>query len=224
MKICLIDKSADPAVTQALLVKIASAMVVQVARDLAGWWEVTPDELMVAAAAPAGWYQMIITKTLDDPQAVAYHSVLANGQPLLRVGLDMVRAQGGVFEDELSIAMSHEHLETRCDPYACYWSEYDGKKKIALETADPVQDDSYEIDGVRVSNFVGPRWFDFGSSGPFDFMGKLTSPLAISPGGYLIFDDGSQAFGEKFPEHKKALVGSLGRRARCAHHRALRLA
>jgi hypothetical protein len=129
------------------------------------------------------------------------------------VGVDMVRAQGGVFLDELSIAMSHEYVETRIDPYADWWAGYDGKKMVALEACDPVQGDSYEIDGIKVASFVGPRWFR-GGVGPYDYLSKLSAPLTMSPGGYLIFSDGTQTFGERFPEFKRPLVSTLGRRAR----------
>lgn len=213
MKICIINRSTAPEITLPVLTRIAEALVIQSARDLAGWYETAPDEFMVASSAPSGWDMLTIVDRLGVPDAVAYHDATAAGRPRLLVGVDMVRAQGGVFLDELSVAMSHEFVETRIDPYADWWADFDGKKMVALEACDPVQGDSYEIDGIKVASFVGPRWFR-GGDGPWDYLSKLKAPLTMSPGGYLIFSDGTQQFGEKFPEHKQALVDTLGRRAR----------
>lgn len=214
MKICIIDRSYDPEVTYELLVRIAAAIEVQVARDVAGWWEVQPVPLAVAVTAPPGFDQCLITKTLDDPEAVAYHTRLANGRPLLRVGLDAVRAQGGNFVDELSKSLSHEILEAIMNPYVNWWGDWKHPgKKCALEICDPCQGDAYDIDGVKVSNFVGPRWFRPGQ-GPYDYMKTLVEPWQIAANGYVAYDDGSQTFGENVSIEKQELITKLGRMMR----------
>lgn len=58
---------------------------------------------------------------------------------------------------------------------------------VRKEIADPVERDTYLIDGVPVSNFVTPYWFSQSPPGGarFDFLGRLTAPLTLGPGGYI---------------------------------------
>lgn len=53
-----------------------------------------------------------------------------------------------------------------------------------MHNCDAVQGLSYEVGGVRVSDFVYPEWFIPGSDGPFDHMRVLTKPFEIHPSGY----------------------------------------
>lgn len=95
---------------------------------------------------------------------------------------------------------SHEGLETRGDVPCDLWipSGTPGVR-FAAEACDAVEDLWYpivvdDVEGqpareIRVSNFVLPDWFVLGSKGPWDFMGVLTGPQEITPGGYVIKDD-----------------------------------
>ena len=47
-----------------------------------------------------------------------------------------------------------------------------------LEVCDPVENWSYPLDGVQVSDFVLPDYFNSGA-GPWDEMGALTGPFAL---------------------------------------------
>jgi hypothetical protein len=60
---------------------------------------------------------------------------------------------------------------------------------VFAHNCDRVQADSYEIEGVSVSNFLGPRAFREGT-GPYDHMRLLRSPWEIRPGGYCIRRNG----------------------------------
>src|SRR6266446_7416119 len=59
----------------------------------------------------------------------------------------------------------------------------------AMEVADAVETDSlgYDIQGVRVSDFVTPSYFEPWRNGArYDFMGHLRAPCpALMPGGYM---------------------------------------
>jgi len=60
------------------------------------------------------------------------------------------------------------------------------------EMCDAVQAESYEIDGIPVSNFVLPLYFtaDSEKGGRNDFLGKnRLSSFGINPGGYIGFYD-----------------------------------
>ena len=64
------------------------------------------------------------------------------------------------------------------------------------EVCDPVQADLYEIEGVTLSNFVLPEYFDVSrrAAGAHDFLGRRKgarglAPFGVSPGGYVTFYD-----------------------------------
>jgi hypothetical protein len=60
----------------------------------------------------------------------------------------------------------------------------------AYEVCDACEDDSfgYEIDGIKVSDFVYPTWFeDFRKKGSaqFDFRNQIQAPFDLLSGGYI---------------------------------------
>lgn len=56
-----------------------------------------------------------------------------------------------------------------------------------VHNCDAVQDGVYQINGVDVSNFLFPAWFDSQNiSGPFDQLDVLMKPFTRTPGGYQI--------------------------------------
>src|SRR5260370_14436911 len=64
-----------------------------------------------------------------------------------------------------------------------------GERIYAYEVCDPCEADAngYQIDGVLVSDFVTPTWFQPTPQpgGPFDFQEKIPKPLGLLPGGQL---------------------------------------
>jgi hypothetical protein len=75
--------------------------------------------------------------------------------------------------------LSHEIIETAVDP--------NGQATVASYVAEPcdeVDANSYQQDGVMLSDFVYPRWFMHGSSGPWDFMGTVRHALRLGGYGY----------------------------------------
>jgi hypothetical protein len=69
----------------------------------------------------------------------------------------------------------------------------------ACEICDPCQADEfgYAIDGVAVSDFLFPSWFEtFHRSGaiPLDYCGRISTPFTLLPGGYAnVLDTGHPA-------------------------------
>lgn len=55
---------------------------------------------------------------------------------------------------------------------------------VYVHNCDPCQGLSYDIVGVKVSDFVYPEWFIPGSDGPFDHMRRLSRPFEIHESGY----------------------------------------
>lgn len=70
-----------------------------------------------------------------------------------------------------------------------------GRRGYAYEVCDAVEDDAlgYDINGVRVSDFVYPQYFEtFWKKGAtkFDHLGHLKGPLpALTHGGYMAYLD-----------------------------------
>lgn len=130
-----------------------------------------------------------IVDDLDQPGALGYHS--DDLRPFIRV-----LAQGPA----TSITLSHEFLETLCDPTCDQWRARGDGTQVALEVCDPVEGDSYEANAtvmgetrpVQVSNYVLPKWFGLPAQGGYpalDAMSRVALPFAMSPGGYMVVLD-----------------------------------
>lgn len=154
---------------------------------------------------------------LDDPDqqgALGYHDLDNRDRPYARVF-----ARPSLDNDvSVSSVLSHELLEAFIDPGVQMWAEnLDTGRLVALEVGDPVESDSYRMsDGTEVSNFVLPAWFDAASRGPYDRMGRVHAPFAMSAGGYEIVMHGgqvSQTFGDNPPpDWRRALKHAPGSR------------
>jgi hypothetical protein len=121
-----------------------------------------------------------------------------------------------------AVIPSHECLETRGDLPCDIWIPVSPGRRIAAEASDPVEDTWYEIlvddvEGqaprmIRVSNFILPAWFVPGSMGPWDYLGALTGPLQLAPGGYYIEDrNGTVVDVWETEAARAALVAKLAR-------------
>jgi hypothetical protein len=55
--------------------------------------------------------------------------------------------------------------------------------------SDPVEEDTFPVDGIEMSNFVHPAWFEPFKHPPgtkFDHLGLLKRPFSMTKGGYMI--------------------------------------
>lgn len=220
--------SSTAAVTLQQITDIAEACTIQLNLNVQAYCE-TGAASKVTAFADVGSvpdvdiHFEVAPSIAEAPGAIAYHSTNALGRPMCKVGWDVcLQVAGGDVAKALVVlqtAISHECVEAQCDPYCLYYADWpaDATKKVCLEYCDPVEGDSYPIQvmsgaTVMVSNFVTDRWFSDGP-GPYDFLGKLTAPRTMSPGGYLAFDDGSQVYGDQMPQWKRDQKAKYGRRA-----------
>src|SRR5262249_19238136 len=58
------------------------------------------------------------------------------------------------------------------------------------DVCDPVEGDEYDLGGVPVANFVLPTWFRPGplpDDALVDYLGRLSDPFTLSPGGHALF-------------------------------------
>jgi hypothetical protein len=176
-------------VSNALAASVTGALRVQVERDFAPEWGLMatinfyPDKTKVK---PAAW-QFVLLDDADQAGALGYHEVTPNGQPLGKVFVK-TSTQNHI---AWSTTASHEMLELLADSYTDLQTIVPTGNTtatlVAYEVCDPVENDSYAIGGVLVSNFVLPQWFegDATAAHKWDFLGNLKAPLSLSPGGYM---------------------------------------
>jgi len=132
-----------------------------------------------------------------------YHDRHFSGIPYGVVYLELSRA----LKEDWTVTLSHEALELVGDPEAnlvVQGPHPTARRKVFhwFEMCDAVQDESYLLDGVRVSNFVLPLYFTSGNElgGRNDFLGTITKgktlrSFSVNPGGYIGFFDPSAGDG-----------------------------
>jgi hypothetical protein len=134
--------------------------------------------------------QLIILDTSDDADALGYHDLTDDGYPLGKVFAKSDLDYGASW----TVTLSHELLEMLVDPSINLVVSADDARGntifYAYEVCDAVEadEDGYTIDGVQVSNFVLPAYFEtFHKPGTkYDFLGLLQGCVpAMRPGGYL---------------------------------------
>lgn len=132
----------------------------------------------------------------DIAGAIGYHAENFAGVPF---GFVFTRIAKQINEP-WSVTLSHEVLEMILDANANSFAAGPHPKQPTrtvfhwLEACDAVQDQSYLIDGVYVSDFVLPSYFTPGNEPGTrnNFLGALKTPLpsfGIAPGGYVGFWD-----------------------------------
>jgi hypothetical protein len=177
--------------------KMISAMQTYVDDHVAPVWG-TPAKLVKSADFVKNAWAMVFLDTADQEGALAYHDLTPDGLPVSKVFVKTT------LDDKQSVAMSasHELVEMLVDPAINMWaSGPDPKLMYAYESADPVEDESFKIDGIEMSDFVYPSYFEVfrkPKSVKFDHLNKVTKPFQILSGGYQItFKDGNekQVFG-----------------------------
>ncbi len=176
---------------------IVPALQIQVTRDFAPWYGIAPDLLFVprGAQSPAAAWPLVLSDSADQPGALGYH-MTKQGKPWGIVGVKDDMAAGG----SVSVTLSHELLEMLYDPYVTSVVVIDTQMGgfrgsitaiIAQEVCDACEADQfgYDINGVKVSDFVLPWWFGgevpTGSEGKYSFTGALKEAFAIDRRGQV---------------------------------------
>jgi hypothetical protein len=176
--------------TDAQVLPVLDALRIQVTRDFAPVWGYAAKLVFFSkgSTVPPSFWQMALLDDADQAGALGYHDITASGQPLGKVFVKTTQADGLNW----TVTASHELLEMLADPYVNDCREVDNSSGVpttfyASEVCDAPEDDQwgYLIGSVLVSDFVYPRWFMPGMAGPYDQMGKITSPFQLLAGGYI---------------------------------------
>jgi hypothetical protein len=178
----------------------AAALQRQVSEHFAPAWGVDAALSFVAAGAKplAGSWWLVILDDSDQAGALGYHDLTDEAMPLGKVFVKTAQDAGVKW----TVTASHELLELLADPainLTVCATENNNLVLYAYEICDPCQADEfgYAIDGVAVSDFLFPSWFEtFHRSGvvPLDYCGRISVPFTLLPGGYAnVLDTGHPA-------------------------------
>lgn len=150
----------------------------------------TGKELAVVQKSVApGSYTHVLLDSSDQQGALGWHDLQNDyvygesfAGPCLQAGSTATTGPYAV-----SLVLSHEFIETLLDPYCNGWCDSGRGFLVAAEGADPVEADGYEINGIQVSDFILPAYFDPQAvNQKYDYLGKLTQPFSMSKGAYWI--------------------------------------
>lgn len=198
IQVGLVDKTGklDPELVQS----VASALNLQVIRDLPQFWNVqaTVTYLPNAKKVPAGVWPVNLVPKLPPGEGGVHMD--KHNQPYA-----LVIANPG--SDEWTIDASHETLEMLVDPYGNKLqtsraiaitpngtiADSSGEFNYLVEACDPCEADAYaySIQGVAVSDFLTPHFYDpvVNPGTRYSFTGAIKAPRQILPGGYISYID-----------------------------------
>lgn len=209
-------KDAD---VETMCAAIQKQMVLQVAPA----WNQLPPTIHFyssASAAPGySWVVYVIDNDTSIPGALGFHTETNDKidgyimcQPILsNGGTTMAFDPANPGQYTVSGTLSHECIEMFGNRF-CGDVADNGSVSWAKELCDPVEQVGYGVNGVSVSDFVFPSFFNpnatLPQNAPYNFLNSLTAPFTILPGGYAIQRTGgpgteTQVFGEAMPQWRR---------------------
>ena len=203
---------------------LIAAMQVYVNEYVVPIWA-TPANLVKTTGFKKGAWAIVFLDNADQPGALAYHDLTPDGLPQSKVFVKTT-----LDDNELvSVSASHELVEMLVDPAINLMTTGpDPKLVYAYESADPVEALSFPVNGIQMSDFIYPAYFeDFHKPGSvhFDQLHKIKKPFQILAGGYqIIFRNGkwSQVYGSKTKQKSFSLEDRRGHRSEIRKQRTRR--
>ena len=169
---------------------LIAAMQAYVTQHVTPVWG-TPAKLVKSTDFLKDAWAMVFLDNADAPGALAYHDLTPTGLPLSKVFVKTTIDDGEL----VSVSASHELVEMLVDPAINMMTTGpDPKLMYAYESADPVEALTFDVNGIAMSDFVYPAYFEvFRKAGSvkFDHLDKVGKPFQILAGGYqIIFKNG----------------------------------
>jgi hypothetical protein len=162
---------------------LIAALQKYVDRHLAPVWG-TPARLVKSRGFLKGAWAIVFLDSEDDAGLEGYHDVTPEGLPMSKVFVKNTLDLG----DPVSLTASHELAEMLVDPAANLYSTGPRPSRLYdYEVADPVEELSFKVDGIVMSDFVYPSYFEMfhkPGSTQFDHLGVLKRPFELDKGGY----------------------------------------
>lgn len=187
--------------------QLIKAMQIYIDKHIVPVWGTKAKLVKSTDFIPGAW-AIVFLDDADQPGALAYHDLTPDGLPESKVFVRTTIENG----DLVSVSASHELVEMLIDPAINLMTTGpDPKAVYAYESADPVEALSFPVNGIPMSDFIYPAYFeDFHAPGSvaFDHLGKVSKPFEILDGGYqIIFKSGKwtevHGSAEKKKEFKK---------------------
>ena len=176
----LVNDNAGEDVTISLLSRISGAIQAQISDHYSAFWG-NEGVTIAAGPLPSGPLESVVPvyvrASSDVEGAAGYHD--DDGIYVFRDGLPELTS--GPFS--LSVVVSHEILETLTDPGANRWADQGNGLEVAVEACDAVEGFCYDIDGISVSDFLLPSFFDPDGQAPYSYMLKPEKPFTTAPDG-----------------------------------------
>jgi len=177
--------NASTCLTNGQVEAVLPALQRQVSNDFKAYWELDCTLSFLPNNQPltSGWWQIVITDNPDQAGALGYHEMTSSGTPLGKIFAKLDLENGSSW----TVTLSHELLEMLADPWINWCAVGSDGKIYALEVCDAVEADNlgYEIDGVLLSDFVTPSWFEPTEADRMDFKEHLSKELHLADGGYI---------------------------------------
>jgi hypothetical protein len=172
-------------VSLAEVARVAAALQKQVARDAGPIWGLQASISAFAGLGdvPIGYWPILVMDDIHDSGAAGIH-LDKHGRPFVLVE----------YGPTWSLTASHECLEMLVDPSGNRQfsgpspAPGQGEVNFLLEVCDPSEDAQfgYTIDGVLLSDFYTPTFFEHtGSGARYSFTGAIKAPLEVLKNGYL---------------------------------------
>jgi hypothetical protein len=187
------------------LLHVAASLQIQLTRDVGPLWGLPAviSPFITLEDVPPGYIPLVIVpeNRLERHGGHSFH-IAAGDRPLALVE----------FSPVWSVVASHElicmiidpwgrrHIRgtslrdtqtclpaTAGVPHSGHRHDYQGQVEYLVEPPDPIGASSYPINGVLVSDFVTPSYYDaFDTGGArYSFTGRVTAPRQLLRGGYL---------------------------------------
>jgi len=177
------------------ITKVAAALSKQVERDFGPIWNryATVDAFVRLEDVPIDYWPIIAMRNVEG--AAGYHED-NDGQPFAVIEFE---------KENWSLTASHELLEMIADPFGRRMRAGNlpdqvislgiqpARVKYLVEVCDPCEAEefSYTINGILVSDFYTPHFFDPVSAAGvrYSFSGAIDAPRKVLDGGYLSWHD-----------------------------------
>lgn len=194
------------------LMQATAAVQKQVVRDFAPIWgvqatvdafgdllDVPNDYHHVALFGDHGELTDILARTIGEEPALRLLDAFEAGN-FTGIHLNALTNQPFALvsvEDPWTIVLSHEVLEMLADPWGNYLvaaphpKHREERVRYLVEVCDPCMSTWYPVNGVRVSDFYTPRYFDpvTNPGVRYSFTGAIERPQQILEGGYVTYID-----------------------------------
>src|SRR5215510_1155644 len=136
--------------------RLVGTMQTFVDKHVAPVWG-TPAKLVKTTGFLKKAWAVVFLDDADQPGALAYHDLTPEGLPLSKVFVRTTLQNN----DLVSVSASHELVEMLVDPAINMMTTGpDPKTMYAYESADPVEALSFDIQGMQMSNFIYPSYFE----------------------------------------------------------------